>query len=188
MGNVEWSKMYPAIYGWSYLLSLAKTQDKGIVLSNGYIVKTDTVGNSCSSIDTVVTQQTWTAVPFSFTAVPLGPIQIDTNIVIPGTTNDSIIDICNLMSVVEKDNSNEMTISLFPNPATQFLTIEINKLSQITYLEIFDQLGRVLISKRLNILSNQISMDVSQMPEGLYFITASDKAGKCLSSKICIAR
>lgn len=186
MGNTKWSKMYPVINGWSYLLSIAKTYDEGIILSNGYLVKTDTAGNSCSSIDTVVTQQIWTAAPVSFAAVPLGSIQVDTNIVIPGTTSDSIIDICNLLSVHEPGNQ-QIPMSVFPNPSSQIINIALSTFLQSSILEIFDPHGRLVISKSYEAGANEFQLDVSELNSGIYFSRIIDSSGRMFSSRISIA-
>jgi len=55
---------------------------------------------------------------------------------------------------------------LFPNPTSSIITINSNKI--IKRIELYDSLGRVLVSKIVE--SNQSSLDLSNYSNGIYFV------------------
>jgi len=61
---------------------------------------------------------------------------------------------------------NENNISIYPNPTPNVLNIASD--SQIEKVEVFDMLGRVLISRAWS--ESKISISLSQLPKGVYFI------------------
>jgi photosystem II stability/assembly factor-like uncharacterized protein len=67
--------------------------------------------------------------------------------------------------------ADDMTINIFPNPATTSLFID--GLENTAIVEIYDISGKLLLSKQLN--GNQL--DISMIEKGLYFIKLSAKEG-----------
>jgi len=60
----------------------------------------------------------------------------------------------------------ELNFGLFPNPATDLLTISGN-FGQNAAAEVLDQAGRSVINVKLNELTN---VDVSSLEPGVYFV------------------
>jgi hypothetical protein len=73
-----------------------------------------------------------------------------------------------IVGVEEFANANK--VSIYPNPATDFLQIEfakaINKLANIT---IMDASGRVVVAQKATI-AKRYTIDTANMTEGMYFI------------------
>ncbi len=98
-------------------------------------------------------------------------------------TSDTLyveVDECTGMS----DNFDQK-LSVYPNPATDYVTIELSKNDQSSYeLIIVNQLGQRLYHQ--NILDNQGSqkIDIQDFPMGLYFIKIITSAGLVYESKI----
>lgn len=73
-------------------------------------------------------------------------------------------------SVVEKELS--YSIKIFPNPATNELTIVFSELAELSAkVELFSIHGKTIITETIYIEQNKI--DISSLPSGLYFITIS---------------
>ncbi|MDY0140404.1 MAG: T9SS type A sorting domain-containing protein [Bacteroidales bacterium] len=62
-----------------------------------------------------------------------------------------------------------ITPKIYPNPANNFITIKGNT-SEECSVEILDLKGSVLISKNMQKGANQFNIDISTLPEAVYFI------------------
>src|SRR5690606_33588808 len=84
-------------------------------------------------------------------------------------------------SVEIEDKESIQLIQLYPNPANDMLTIEINAIDQEEVLMIITDLsGRVAYSENLMIESgktNQI-LDVSSLAKGAYFLILNAQQGR----------
>ncbi len=65
---------------------------------------------------------------------------------------------------------NELKLKLYPNPATDNITIELPVKTQLVSINIFDQSGRLIINKRLNKKYNKVSYSIKHLEKGVYFI------------------
>jgi hypothetical protein len=82
-------------------------------------------------------------------------------------------------------------LEIYPNPVSQSLVISHQSL--VNTIEITDLLGRVMLSsehleqasnQQINKLSTQqLQLDVSALPNGIYFIKATDVNGNVMNSK-----
>lgn len=81
-------------------------------------------------------------------------------------STDSLL--CANFSVSVKENSLEHQFSFYPNPATDFVTIQ-NSFNAPFNLTVFNTLGQELYSKQ-NITSNNLQLDVNSYNAGLLFI------------------
>jgi len=66
------------------------------------------------------------------------------------------------------------TVNIYPNPTTGLITIEIEETtSESVSLTIQSINGKTLMSKQIN--QRKTVLDVSDIPNGIYFITIVDK-------------
>jgi len=72
-------------------------------------------------------------------------------------------------------------ISVYPNPATDFITIVNGSNNSKIYL--FNQLGKIIISKNL---SGNLKLPVNHYPAGLYLLRIERENGEIKSEKIVI--
>jgi hypothetical protein len=75
----------------------------------------------------------------------------------------------------EKDFS-ENSISVFPNPTNNTVTIQLNSKNEeatLSHIKLYDIFGRVMITTAAN--ANSHVLDVSKYPKGVYFIEITDK-------------
>jgi len=84
------------------------------------------------------------------------------------------------LTVIEELGLNDQTFAngliIFPNPTSGNLNI-VSSTSVLEQLQMFDITGKMLINK-FDIQENQISLDVSQLAKGIYFLNVNNKATK----------
>lgn len=77
-----------------------------------------------------------------------------------------------------EDFSQNNLFTLFPNPATNDLTILFNNITSggIRTIEITNPLGQIIISKQVNVNSNGFSehIDITDISNGIYFVKIND--------------
>jgi hypothetical protein len=77
--------------------------------------------------------------------------------------------------------------SIVPNPSTDAVQISfINPTSSAISYQVFDALGQTRL-KGVSI-SDALSLDVSSLPQGIYFFRATNGSGFSASSKVVIVR
>ncbi len=71
-------------------------------------------------------------------------------------------------------------MEIFPNPASDQLTIHLTGTNSAVLISMSDALGNVVWSQELGIAQNTINLDVSgrHFPAGIYFVTAALERGK----------
>lgn len=79
--------------------------------------------------------------------------------------------------MVEFDGNADHLIKLYPNPATQYLTIEYENIN-INQLQIFDEVGR-RITENIIVLSgteraNLLKLDISKLKKGTYYLKINE--------------
>ena len=67
------------------------------------------------------------------------------------------------------DTNLKLSFSIYPNPVDSFVNISSRMAGNEVEVEIYDLLGRLNISKT-QVASNLMTMDVSQLSQGLYFL------------------
>ena len=89
---------------------------------------------------------------------------------------------------VEDVNSKENGIKVYPNPATEQLHIELNtNYSALNRITIYDLQGRELLNKHLNeSKTKNVSIDVSNLPKGMYVLRASTNEHAVFSNIVII--
>lgn len=88
--------------------------------------------------------------------------------------------------ISESPNS---SISVYPNPASEILTVSLTVLSEepMRYV-LYDITGKVIFQKSWKPHSLIENLDVSRIPEGLYFISIYQQEQRLYSGKISIKR
>lgn len=76
---------------------------------------------------------------------------------------DPVYDACDIDEIAE--NSTNNSLSIYPNPANDFIKISNIYQMEITKVEVIDMLGRTLISTK-----NTEEIDVSSLSEGQYLV------------------
>ena len=78
-----------------------------------------------------------------------------------------------------KENSSELNINIYPNPAEDKINIELKNETKGNVV-ITNQLGQVV--KEMNIDGKELTIDVEDLTSGIYFINVSNQRMKFLKN------
>src|SRR5688572_25223405 len=80
---------------------------------------------------------------------------------------------------IEDNEFNEDDISIYPNPADDFITVYTSETTQSNKAEIsiHDILGNNLMNAEMEIINQTVKLDVSQFESGVYLVTYKNKIG-----------
>jgi len=185
-----WSRIYEIVNISSTPIGLVQTADLGYFISGTinnkiFLAKTDSLGHTACSDSTLnVTSQPTTDFQFSgatsqvsgFTSLAYLPT---INLVNPPIAIDTL---CNLVNALGDFNFlNEMKI--YPNPATSNLTLEI-KYGNINSITVSNILGEKQFAANLSTVYRLLSIDVSSLSPGIYFLRAETEQGLITSKFI----
>jgi hypothetical protein len=103
-----------------------------------------------------------------------GGVQLYSNGGVPFVSRDEISSVKN-------------GLTIYPNPAEEWIVVSLKSL--VNTIEILDVLGRVMLrneasNQQINKLSTQqLKLDVSALPNGIYFIKITDEKGNVVNGK-----
>jgi hypothetical protein len=103
---------------------------------------------------------------------------VDSNLCLASATDTIIVDLCTGIQEIEG-----VMISVYPNPANEYLNIQFASANATTQYQITDTKGSVLKSGALN--PSGLSIPVNQLANGIYFIQIIHQ-GKKSTSKFSI--
>ncbi len=91
---------------------------------------------------------------------------------------------------VEETSSHDQALLVFPVPATSMLSVFWPLLSEgaDAHLTVYDIFGKPLMKKQMQPLQNQCTLEVSQLPVGVYFLMLSDKGQPIYRTKFTVQR
>lgn len=76
-------------------------------------------------------------------------------------------------------------VNLYPNPASQILTIESDDITTFTKLLVYDIVGKIILEKPLTDQnSERLSLDLSDLKEGLYYVEIHTNSGAIQRKKV----
>lgn len=105
---------------------------------------------------------------------------------VPFLLNDKIWEYVNDLycdtTVIDNQDYKKSYVKLFPNPNNYILNLKSNK--QIIRVEIFDLKGQIV--KSLNTQKEQVSILISELQSGLYFVKTILDNGKIFTDKLII--
>lgn len=83
------------------------------------------------------------------------------------------------------DMSNDVMFSMYPNPATNNLTIEIGQFNFTNYkVSIYNALGQLMTIKETD--QNKVNISLSSLQKGIYFVSLETKEGFSKLQKLII--
>ena len=97
-------------------------------------------------------------------------------------SNSGHVRVFDLSSVLGIDDNSLLDFSVYPSPTSGILNIESE--TTITQLEIYNQLGQLVISIPIAIGTNKNTIDISRVSPGLYFIKIMDENGNFGTKKV----
>ena len=78
----------------------------------------------------------------------------------------------------------ERKLNVFPNPVKDMLSVIRYPLSETRTIEIFDSVGQKVYSNQLSTINNRLTIDVSELPSGIYFVILRGEKNNTASSFI----
>ena len=84
-------------------------------------------------------------------------------------------------------NNQPLSLTIYPNPATNNLSISLPNSLPNAVLTILDRLGRTLYSQKLSSLDTHLNIDVSNLTNGVYFVRIYHK-GDYIIKKIIVEK
>ena len=75
----------------------------------------------------------------------------------------------NTFAGIEKPNATNLTVSIYPNPAANFVTIDFKNADAKT-VEVFNEIGSKVYSMNVTDKNSAHKIDVSNLPAGVYYI------------------
>ena len=100
---------------------------------------------------------------------------------VAGLSNGIVYKLVDTTLETNDFSSNELTI--YPNPAQEFVTVNNPNLLYLSKINVYDALGNVVKQEEASSLS-QITIHTSSFASGIYFISLEDRDGRKLVSKL----
>jgi hypothetical protein len=84
----------------------------------------------------------------------------------------------------------ESTIKILPNPANEWITLSFPDIltNGKVELSIYDLLGRQVLSEKVYPENRLVSLNVSDLPSGIYLIETYDSRNQVMKGKFIIKR
>ena len=95
-----------------------------------------------------------------------------------------IEDSCEILSGI-MESYNNSGVSVYPNPATDFLTVKIAKLQNASIL-LYDLTGKVVLSSSLGLATN--SLDISGLDKGFYVYKIISQGKELITGKFSVVK
>jgi hypothetical protein len=97
-----------------------------------------------------------------------------------------VSSICCRVAGIQPNASPNPNFKIYPNPANQAFTVEIDQDLTSGSIEVYDVNGKVIWQKNnLTGLSKQ-TVDITEYPKGVYFIRVKDKEKEVFSEKVLL--
>lgn len=97
---------------------------------------------------------------------------------------DSALTLLDSAIVSTKELKKELKVSIYPNPASDFVTI--NSLELISSLSILSLDGKLITTKLINMAKTNYQLDISSLTKGIYFVFLSSTDGRTISKKLIV--
>lgn len=84
-----------------------------------------------------------------------------------------------------EDNDDESEFTIYPNPASDYISFKTIDNSSISSIQIINSTGCVVLNKTTSSLE---TINVQNLPTGFYIVKACPRPGKCITRKLLIVR
>lgn len=85
-----------------------------------------------------------------------------------------------------KNYSNNINISIYPNPANNFIYINNNNNRNTSTIDIYDVSGKCVLTEKTK--QKQHKINISQLNNGVYYVQVIDKKGSTKTKKIVVLK
>lgn len=143
--------------------------------SSGVLIDAKAFGSSCDnavgrgiSLDlnkSVYIAGNFRGTGWTYWDAPYGDVQVDDH----GGDDAIFFKLDGHLSLEEKDYAD---VSIYPNPVLNDLYVSFNQGEGLVEFQVFDMLGRLIMSDR-QLITNDVTFDVSDLPQGMYQLKMS---------------
>ena len=74
----------------------------------------------------------------------------------------------------------ENSVSLYPNPAKEYVDIRVDGDLNVTAMEVYDVYGKLI--NTVNVVDNPTRINVSGLADGMYFVRVTTEKGRVTKS------
>jgi photosystem II stability/assembly factor-like uncharacterized protein len=144
-----------------------------ISVSYGYVT-----GSGSTFLETTDGGQNWNSIDLGIgSSVAIQDVIATSDTTIYVCAGEHVLKSDHTTATADLDNRGETQLSVYPNPATNQITISIESMLVGT-LQIFDQLGKLILAEDL--LSNSHNVSLKYFSTGIYYVivTSGDKTWK----------
>jgi hypothetical protein len=99
-------------------------------------------------------------------------------------SNDLLVSKFSPSLVTVPENAPEPPLSIFPNPATTEVRIELNGQNGNHVVHISNSLGQIVTDKSFT--GNNVTLDIAALPSGVYFVEVTTNSGQRITQKLII--
>lgn len=148
----------------------------GITLNNCMLMKSAMTGTGSVTILTITANATLTSTGYNYyhssqkfpvLSIVYSTTSIKTGTAAPNVTNNVNITVNNdVFAGITEINEADIA-SFYPNPASNNLFINLNKINSAT-VEIYNELGQIVLSEKL--FQHNNTVDISMLKSGIYFV------------------
>ena len=181
-GILKKSVSYPMSSFWGYPSYIYPTREGGFIMGTTHISMLDSNLNFQNPI--------W----FNATRGSIYSVAQSTNGSIIASGMSSLLDSYGELYIVKTDstgkfannaiqennNTKQVPISIYPNPATSILNIQTNINKKLT-AQLFDVTGKAVIENVSFV--NNTTINLQDLPQGLYFVYLKDAAGSLIKTQ-----
>lgn len=145
--------------------------DLKVKISTTGINKTDFTINAYSSVeeDTAFTTKSYSLQSLAGQTIRVAFIQQSTDMFFV-FVDDIKVDQSSSVNDIKADNN---TISVYPNPAKDFITV--NSVATIKTVKVYNTVGQVVVEK--SVKDNVTKINVSELKSGVYFVATETEKG-----------
>ncbi|CAN5193415.1 hypothetical protein BH09BAC5_BH09BAC5_06410 [soil metagenome] len=87
-------------------------------------------------------------------------------------------------TVINEELKEKLEVSIFPNPATTYITFDLSRVAGSKSLLIYDEFGKKILSREAG--EYQIEFSIEGFASGIYFYQVENKTGDIFSGKFII--
>ena len=86
---------------------------------------------------------------------------------------------------VEEETFNDNDLIVFPNPTTDIINVKVKGHLEVTNIQLTDMLGRTLINRSVDTHNDDIILNLSPYPKGMYLLSVMIN-GNAITKKVIL--
>ena len=122
----------------------------------------------------------WIKFPSDYFPFIPSALTICNNQLFSGSSDKSVWTTLTTLEIESTQSINSTQLNIFPNPTNNNFTISFTS-KEVIDLNIFDQFGKNVL--HFDYIKNNENISVINLPNGIYFVSASDNSGKQICQK-----